>query len=193
MEKCCRSALRKRCSTCNRTAHIQSDALTIFVCNDGLLAMCCDVVVKQGSAVATIVHGGILQRRHAPIPVDEGADGLDIARRVFWAGLPHAQRRRMGHHHRESRCCGGRSARGSVLPGIQEQRRCDPWLQDAVVPRGRICPMNSIARASGGLRRHRGRTAGGLPGGHGRPVARSGEPRDDHMAEVIHKSCAWKK
>ena len=66
----------------------QSDVLTIFVYSGAHLAMRCDIVVAKRGAVATIVHDGVPRWRHAPIHVDECKDVVDIARRVFWAGLP---------------------------------------------------------------------------------------------------------
>jgi hypothetical protein len=64
----------------------RADALALFVYNG--TAMRCDVVVENGAAVATIARKGGPQRRHAPIPVDDDADVVAIARMVFAAGLP---------------------------------------------------------------------------------------------------------
>lgn len=66
------------------------DALTIFIDADESeeLSFRCDVVVVSGTARATIVRKDLPRWRHAPIPVDEGADVLSVARTVFAAGLP---------------------------------------------------------------------------------------------------------
>lgn len=65
----------------------RSDAATVFVYSGKKLAMRCDVELTERGAVATIVRDGLPKWRHAPIPVDEGADVVAVARRVFWAGL----------------------------------------------------------------------------------------------------------
>jgi hypothetical protein len=64
------------------------DVLTVFVLDNDALTARFDIEVTSRGAEASIVIGDVPRIKHAPICVDADDDVVEIARKIFAAGLP---------------------------------------------------------------------------------------------------------